>query len=477
MSAPRAVVLVLLASLACDRGPEPAPSTTAAATDAKPEPKTDGNPEPTKPEPNTDAKAEPDKTACKSWADLDVATLPPLPESPFAATLDEVWRRVLEKHYDPTIACKDWPALRVQYGQELASVDDRAEAYVIVNKLLDELGQSHFRLFPPHRADDDQPVGSALPRVQVRWIEDRLVVVESRSKGKTGDVPAGAVLVAIEDHALSETIDRVKARTERPSEFAFEIARAAQARLSCERPGDHRKVKIGDPKQADKEVVRMLTCEEPEGELVTLGNLENLPTRVEHRMLPGTTIGYLAFNIWMLPMVKRVEAAMADLRKQGMTALVLDLRGNPGGVGAMSVPVARLLLAAPGSLGKLRFREFEQEFKVEAGTDAFTGKVALLVDEGTASTSEIFAAGLRDLGRVTIVGGRASAGAALPSVIEELAGGAVLQYVVGDYQSPKGTIVEGIGVVPDVLVPETRADFSAGRDPVLEAAIAHLQKE
>jgi carboxyl-terminal processing protease len=156
---------------------------------------------------------------------------------------------------------------------------------------------------------------------------------------------------------------------------------------------------------------------------------------------------------------------------------VLDLRGNPGGVGAMSVPVARLLLATPGSLGKLRFREFEQEFKVEAAEDPFTGKVTLLVDEGTASTSEIFAAGLRDLGRVTIVGGRASAGAALPSVIEELAGGAVLQYVVGDYQSPKGTVVEGIGVVPDVLVPETRADFSAGRDPVLEAAIAQLQKE
>ncbi len=79
----------------------------------------------------------------------------------------------------------------------------------------------------------------------------------------------------------------------------------------------------------------MLTCEEPEGELVTLGNLENLPTRVEHRMIAGTTIGVLAFNIWMLPMVERVAAAMADLRKQGMTALVLDLRGNPGGVGAM----------------------------------------------------------------------------------------------------------------------------------------------
>jgi carboxyl-terminal processing protease len=464
---PRVLALALLAGLACDRKGEPAP--TIAKEPAKTEPIPDAK----------DAKAEgdtPSDPACKSWADLDVAALPPLPQSEFATTLDEVWRRVLEKHYDPTLACRDWPALRLQYGQQLVGIEDRAEAYAIVNKLLDELGQSHFRLFPPQRADDDQPIGSALPRMQVRWIEERLVVVQSRTTGKTGTVSPGAELVAVEGQPLGETIERVKGRTERPSEFAFEIARAAQARLSCEHAGDHRKLTIAGPQSGDKELVRVVTCEEPEGELVTLGNLENMPTRVEHRMLPGTTIGHLAFNIWMLPMVKAVEAAMADLRKQGMTALVLDLRGNPGGVGAMSVPIARLLLAQPGSLGKLRFRDFAQEFKVEAGADAFTGPVVLLVDEGTASTSEIFAAGLRDLGRVTIVGGRASAGAALPSVIEELAGGAVLQYVVGDYQSPKGTIVEGIGVVPDVLVPETRADFAAGRDPVLEAAIGQLKK-
>jgi carboxyl-terminal processing protease len=466
---PLAVVALLLAPLACDRAP---PATTTA--DAKTEAKTDANAD-AKSDANVDAKA-PDARGCKSWADLDPTTLPALPQSAFATTLDEVWRRVLEKHYDPTLACRDWPALREKYGQALVGIDDRAAAYAKINELLDELGQSHFRLFPPQRADDDQPIGSALPRMQVRWIEDRLVVVQSEAKGKTGAVPTGAVLLSVEDQALTATIERVKGRTERPSEFAFEIARATQARLSCERAGDRRRVEIADPARGDKTVVRTLTCEEPEGELVTLGNLENLPTRVEHRMIAGTKLGYLAFNIWMLPMAQRVEAAMADLRKQGMTGLVLDLRGNPGGVGAMSMPIARLLLREKGSLGKLRFREFEQEFKVEGNGDAFTGPVALLVDEGTASTSEIFAVGLRDLGRVTIVGGRASAGAALPSVIEELTGGAVLQYVVGDYQSPKGTVVEGTGVVPDVLVPETRADFAAGRDPVLDAAIQHLQK-
>jgi carboxyl-terminal processing protease len=462
---PRAAALVLVCVAgACDRGADAAPETT---TIPKREAKT---------ETKDDAKANPPVGTpdCPSWADVDVNALPALPQSEYAATLDAVWRRVLEKHYDVTLACKNWPALRQSYGEKLVGVDDRADAYDVINAMLGELGQSHFRLFPPRRADDDQPVGSAVPEMQVRWIDDALVVVSSNATGRLGPVSAGATLVSIEDHAVAEVIERVKARTDRPSEFAFEIARAAAARLSCEREGQFRKIAVRDPK--GKQVTRMVECEEPPGERVTLGNLENLPTRVEHRMLNGTTVGLLAFNIWMLPMVQRVEAAMADLRKQGMTALVLDLRGNPGGVGAMSVPVARLLLAKPGSLGTLRFRDFAQEFKVEAGEDPFTGPVVLLVDEGTASTSEIFAAGLRDLGRVTIVGGRPSAGAALPSVIEELEGGAVLQYVVGDYRSPKGTIVEGKGVVPDVLVTETKADFAAGRDPVLDAAVAQLQK-
>ena len=72
--------------------------------------------------------------------------------------------------------------------------------------------------------------------------------------------------------------------------------------------------------------------------------------------------------------------------------------------------------------------------------------------------SEIFAAGLRDLGRVEIYGSRASAGAALPSMIEQLEGGAMLQYVVGDYHSSRGAVAEGEGVLPDVVVPETRAE-------------------
>jgi carboxyl-terminal processing protease len=141
----------------------------------------------------------------------------------------------------------------------------------------------------------------------------------------------------------------------------------------------------------------------------------------------------------------------------------------------MVVPLGRLLLSQAADLGAMHMREGKQTFNVAAGTDPFTGPLVILVDEGTASTSEIFAQALQDLGRATVFGAVPSQGAALPSVIEELPGGGMLQYVVADYQSPKGQVVEGKGVTPDTVVPETRQDFAKGRDPVLDAAVAALR--
>lgn len=140
----------------------------------------------------------------------------------------------------------------------------------------------------------------------------------------------------------------------------------------------------------------------------------------------------------------------------------------------MAVPLGRLLLAEDADLGSMHMRTGKQTFKVSAGKDPFTGPVALLIDEGTASTSEIFGQALKDLGRATVFGAVPSQGAALPSLIEELPGGGILQYVVADYQSPGGTAVEGKGVQPDTVVPETAEDFAKGRDPVLEAAVSGL---
>lgn len=411
---------------------------------------------------------------CKSWAELDVASLPVLPASPYTATFEQVWRIVLEKHFDPTLGCQDWPARRLEFGKRLADATDAAAAYAIMNGLLETLKQSHFKVVAPRGASPaPEASGPARVPIHVRVLGAEVVVVDAAVGGVESGVPRGAVIVAIDGRPVAEIVAEVHGAALREGEVAFQTSLAVESALHGQ-VGAMRKITFKDPGKADVETIHEVGCVLPGGELVTIGNLHDIPTVVSHQMMAGTKVGHLAFNYWMLPMVERVGAAMAELRAQGMTALVLDLRGNPGGVGAMSIPVARMLLTQSGSLGKLQFREFAQEFNVAGDPGAFTGAVIVLVDEGTASTSEIFAVGLRDLGRAQIYGGRPSAGAALPSLIEVLAGGAMLQYVVGDYHSSKGTVAEGDGVRPDVLVPESRADFVAGRDPVLAAAVRAL---
>ena len=104
----------------------------------------------------------------------------------------------------------------------------------------------------------------------------------------------------------------------------------------------------------------------------------------------------------------------------------------------------------------------------------FTGPLAILTDEGTASAAEMLAAGLQEAKRAVVVGDT-SLGAVLPSVIEALPGGAVMQYVVADFKTPKGVLLEGRGVQPDKRVVETRAALRTGRDPVLDAALVAVR--
>ena len=93
------------------------------------------------------------------------------------------------------------------------------------------------------------------------------------------------------------------------------------------------------------------------------------------------------------------------------------------------------------------------------------------MDDTSYSASEIFAAGMQSIGRAQVFG-QQTPGGALPAMIRRLPNGDVLEYAIGDFVTATGRRVEGAGVIPDVPVAITRADVAAGRDPVLEAAVA-----
>ena len=107
---------------------------------------------------------------------------------------------------------------------------------------------------------------------------------------------------------------------------------------------------------------------------------------------------------------------------------------------------------------------------------AFAGPVAILTDEMTASTSEIFAGGLQALRRARVFGATSS-GQALPSLMPRLPNGDVLLHAIADMIGPGGVRWEGPGVVPDTPAPVTREALLAGRDPALDAAVAWIVEQ
>jgi carboxyl-terminal processing protease len=125
-------------------------------------------------------------------------------------------------------------------------------------------------------------------------------------------------------------------------------------------------------------------------------------------------------------------------------------------------------------LGTMTMRGGTLNFVVYPRSNATDAPLAILIDGCSASTSEIYAGGMQDLKRARIFG-TLTAGAALPSYVVRLPNGDGFQYIVANYISEGGKPLEGLGVTPDETVKLTQSALLAGKDPVLDSAIAWIK--
>jgi carboxyl-terminal processing protease len=200
------------------------------------------------------------------------------------------------------------------------------------------------------------------------------------------------------------------------------------------------------------------------------GHIPAVPVSFRSRRIDGRT-GYVAFNVFLDPgrLMPRFNEAIASFHDAD--GVVIDLRGNTGGIGDMLAGMAGWFIASKGtSMGTMITRAGSLKLAVLPRPSPFTGPVAVLVDELSMSASEVLAQGLKDAGRARIFG-RRSAGAVLGSVIEKLPNGDGFQYPTARFEFQSGTVVEGVGVIPDVEIRLTRDSLLAGRDAVLDAAV------
>jgi carboxyl-terminal processing protease len=398
-------------------------------------------------------------------------------------TFDAAWRLVHESYFDTTFAGVDWVALRDSLRPRAAEARSRDALRSLITAMLERLGRSHFTLIPRELADAGAAADAA-PRgavgLDVRLIGDQVVVTEVDSGGpaaRAGVRPGWVVVAAGSDSAaalLARLRTRVRARAT-VHRIETEVWGEARGRLN---PPPDSAVDVAFLDAADRPVTRRLVAERVMGEPVRLGNLPTSYARFRAAVRTGpggVRVGVLHFNVWMVPLMRRIDATVDSFRT--LDGIVLDLRGNTGGMGAMIGGVAGHFLDRRDTLGLMLTRRDRLAIVANPRTvspDArpvrpFAGPVAVLVDEVSASATEAFAGGMQALGRVRVFGGR-SMGAVLGALWDRLPNGDLLYHAVLAFDV-RGADLEGRGVVPDEPVGVTRADLLAGRDPVIEAAV------
>lgn len=395
----------------------------------------------------------------------------------YQRSFDIVWRTVKEKHFDPQFGGVNWDQVRARYAPRLAAVKTEPELYRLLQQMLGELRQSHFNIIAPEAVLPDEaketPAGSV--GIDLRMIDGAATItrIEPGSTAATAGLRPGLVIRQVGAQAIAQLIAPLAKLDESPARKDLRRVRRVLAALSGE-PGSAVTLTYLDEKNRPQ--TARLVRHKLQGELAPrVGNFPPQYTEFEAKRLPNGqgSWGYLRFNIFTPPVMAKIKAAILEFKDTD--GLVFDLRGNPGGLGALASGIAGLLSDKPGLLGTMKMRANDLKFAVFPQANPYLKPVAILIDGMSASTSEVFAGGMQELGRAVVVGER-SAGACLPSVFERLPTGALFQFAVADFKTPKGVLIEGRGVQPNVEVKQQRAALLAGRDAQLEAALTHLNR-
>jgi carboxyl-terminal processing protease len=388
---------------------------------------------------------------------------------------DAAWVLVRDTHFDPTFNGVNWDQVRADLRPRAEAAQTPEALRAVIEAMLARLGQSHFAVVPAAAGAEVADL-SGSPGFEFRMVDrDAIVVAVDPTGPAAGVVRPGWSITAIDGATVGTILDGT-ADPSGSSMMRFEAWRRVTARTRGP-VGASVSIKFAD--EAGVVQAAGIRREAEPGQRVQVGNLPALTVRTSARAVStpsGRTAGLIQFNVWMAPVDGFVQSAVDRFR--GAAGIIIDLRGNPGGLAMMVMGISGHFLDEPVLLGRMKTRETELRLNANprrvsaTGTPVtpYAGPVAILVDDMTGSASECFAGGMQAIGRARVFGTR-TMGQALPATFSRLPNGDMLVHAFGDFVTAAGVRLEGRGVVPDVAVPIARKSLAEGRDPVLEAAL------
>ncbi|MBF0505888.1 MAG: S41 family peptidase [Nitrospirae bacterium] len=199
---------------------------------------------------------------------------------------------------------------------------------------------------------------------------------------------------------------------------------------------------------------------------------------VKARMI-DTSIGYIKLTQFQEATGDDLSAALANLKKSGMSSVILDLRNDPGGLLDSAVDVAEQFLPPKQLIVYIKSRSGEKKEYFTSGEKPYYTDLPMvvLVNQGSASASEIVAGALKDWKRAVIIGVQTFGKGSVQSLIP-LSDGSGLRLTTAKYYTPSGTSIQSIGITPDIVVKLTSKDGKENHTVVREKDLErHLKND
>ena len=191
---------------------------------------------------------------------------------------------------------------------------------------------------------------------------------------------------------------------------------------------------------------------------------------VQDARMIGRSLAYFRLTAWQEHTASQADAALEELKKKGMKALVMDLRNNDGGLLAQAVALAERFLPKGEKIVSVQSKIKEQckEYFASENGKRYSVALVILVNEKSASASEVFSGAMQDHHRATIVGvktfGKGSVQAVIP--FDDVSG---MKLTTARYLTPRGRVIDMIGLTPDRVIANGPDGIPGADRQILEA--------
>lgn len=381
-------------------------------------------------------------------AESKKSTVIPLADSP-KAVVDEVWQLVNQEFVDKSFDRSAWLAKR----RDLLDRDYRTptEAYRTIAKMLTDLKDPYTRFLSP----EEFAILTSQTSGEVSGVGIRLILDKRSSDLVVADVLRGTP-------AMEAGI--------RPGDRLVRIDGKPAALMSLEQASEAVQGEVGTELN--------LQLSRPQKGVFSVvlkrANIELDSVAYSLKEEGGVRVGYIRLDEFSSHAAEQMEAAIKELNQAQITGFVLDLRGNPGGLLLSSIDIARMWLDRGEIVSTIDREGGDRHFSAN-GSDITKLPLVILVNERSASASEILTGALKEHGRATVVGTDTYGKGTVQSV-HTLSDGSGLAVTIARYYPPNGEDINHKGISPNIYLDlSTDKKLQFRNDPSLMATDADPQ--